>query len=76
MPRRKLYDYAGELHRRGLSTDTHRPFIMEVIRELMKSGEYWSCKVGCNTWQERANAGRRAIVAEIDRRKGIFDVTN
>lgn len=69
MSRRKLYDYAGALHQRGLTTENKadRAFIIEVISDLMKRG-VWTC--AGDTWQERANAGRRAIIDEIDRRNG------
>ena len=72
MSRRKLYDYASALHQRGLSTETHGPLIKEVIlglmarREMPRAGD-------SDTWQERVNAKRLAIIAEIDRRNGVPD---
>jgi len=67
MSKPKLFDYAGELHKRGFSTATHRDLIIEVISDLMKRG-VWTRAGG--TWQERVNECRRAIIDEIDRRNG------
>ena len=68
MPRRKRYDYAGQLHKRGLTTEckAHRAFIMTIGHDLRKQ-------------RAMPPAGgdpdvtRRAIVAEIDRRNGGSD---
>jgi len=65
MARKFKYDYAGELHRRGLSYATDGDLIRAVWLGLSQR----DALVRGGDFHEQIDANRRAIVAEIDRQK-------